>query len=109
MPIWDVTARAVDEAFVDAWVSRCEVPTRNTTYLLVLLGLSGTLKPGIHATSAQLVFGTTLRLPGDFVTKNAETTTAGENDLGTRDAATATNGGSQSSSQSDALYLFAHI
>lgn len=41
-----------------------------TTWLealpIVLLGIRSTLKEDLHCTSAELVYGTTLRLPGDF-------------------------------------------
>jgi len=33
---------------------------------LILLGLRSAFKPDIQTTSAQLVYGTTLRLPGEF-------------------------------------------
>ena len=33
---------------------------------IALLGISTTLKEDLHCTSAELVYGTTLHLPGDF-------------------------------------------
>lgn len=40
---------------------------------VVMLGLRATLKPDINATPAQLVFGTTPRLPGDLITDQLDT------------------------------------
>ncbi|XP_065892772.1 mucin-3A-like [Dysidea avara] len=42
---------------------------------LVLLGIRTTIKSDLHCTTAELVYGTTLRLPGEFlVTSNLKTT-----------------------------------
>lgn len=41
---------------------------------IVLLGLRSTFKPDINATTAEMIYGTTLRLPGEFFnTTNAST------------------------------------
>ena len=45
----------------------CKAPTNWFEALPVtLLGIRSTLKEDLHCTSAELVYGTTLRLPGDF-------------------------------------------
>lgn len=44
-----------------------QAPTSWTQHLpAVLLGLRSSFKPDVHASSAELVFGTRLRLPGEF-------------------------------------------
>ncbi len=40
---------------------------------LVLLGIRTALKEDTHCTAAELVYGTTLRLPGEFVAPSADT------------------------------------
>lgn len=42
---------------------------------LVLLGIRTTLKEDIRCTAAELVYGTTLRLPGEFLVLSSDTTT----------------------------------
>ena len=42
---------------------------------VVLLGIRSTLKQDLHCTSAELVYGTTLRLPGDFFQASTPTDT----------------------------------
>ena len=44
--------------------------------LIVLLGIGSTLKEDIHCTAAELVYGTTLRLPGEFFNSDSQATTA---------------------------------
>jgi len=45
------------------------------TLSLVLLGIHTTPKQDLKCTSAELAYGTTLRLPGEFVTNNNHTDT----------------------------------
>lgn len=40
----------------------------------ILLGLRSTIKPDINATPAEMVYGTTLRLPGEFFDLNSKST-----------------------------------
>ena len=43
---------------------------------MVLLGICSTLKEDLHCTAAELVYGTTLRLPGEFFNSESQPSTA---------------------------------
>ena len=91
MPVSDATAETVARAFVSTWISttayhpianslvegfHCQLqaalkasldPTNWVDMLpMVLLGICTCLKQNLKSSTAELVYGTTLRLPGDF-------------------------------------------
>jgi len=51
---------------------------------MIMLGIRSTIKQDISAAPAQLVYGTSLRLPGDFVTLSAGGNDGEASDLATR-------------------------
>lgn len=60
----------------------CHDSAWTTALPIVLLGLRNAYKPDIDASSAELVFGEALRLPGEFVdTKFLQSTTQDQSDL----------------------------
>ncbi|XP_055943263.1 uncharacterized protein LOC129972957 [Argiope bruennichi] len=52
-------------------IAHCQ-PNWTETIPIVLLGIRSAIKPDINATCAELVFGTTLRLPSDILTSKVD-------------------------------------
>lgn len=60
---------------------RCHASDRWTRTLpIVLLGVRTAWKDDIHATAAEMVYGQTIRLPGDFLTTSAHTPSTSPDD-----------------------------
>ncbi|BHF78475.1 hypothetical protein SprV_0602158800 [Sparganum proliferum] len=71
-PIPDISVETVAKAFLTHWLKTSVMaqpdPSRWSDRLpLVLLSLRSTLKADIDCTAADLIYGTTLRLPGELV------------------------------------------
>ncbi|GFW39743.1 retrovirus-related Pol polyprotein from transposon opus [Trichonephila clavipes] len=74
IPIPEITAEIVGRAFYEKWICRTlkgAIKAHNNirwTELLptVLLGLRAAIRPDISYTIAQMVYGTSIKLPGEF-------------------------------------------
>ena len=74
IPIPDIAAETVALAFLRGWIAHQTNPAAwMDTLPLILLGIRTALKEGISPTAAEMVYGTTLRLPGGFFTASPAT------------------------------------
>ena len=57
----------------NAYTANSKLPSNLTRIPLVLLGIRTILREDIHCTSAELVYGTSLWLPGEFFVQTMNT------------------------------------